>query len=796
MIKALAYLILFSAAGASAQTARGPTGDVALGASNIQAESLPPSTASTRIAMVVDSGAIGGCFDIVTSDANIAVTLILPNGTAVTAANASSLGFTLSAFTSDGSSDVPSFSMPGTHTLIEFTSAQATGNYQINADSSAVSAESALNVSYFPASSLGAAISVEERKYKVGETVVLAGLLFDGTKPVAGAAMTAVVATRFALGWRASVGGYTLVSQQRVSSTDSQYTYSAGLTNHGTAELGVIAGVTSSSAAVQVVSGTLVFGFVAANSTRVSANTFTIQQNSQAAFDPDALNWAATSAGTPAKIPLRDSGKYDYAPGDGIYTGSFVPRTAGEYTASLTATGTSRGVAFARTASTTFRVYEGFTTIGAFSDAPVDTDGNGLTDRIDVTVDVNVHTPGSYRFSMSLRSGKDDTVDERATMTLAAGPQRITLGFPAADLIRMGADGPYERVSALLRETGPDETVAAYLADGGPTQAYRLSSFDHGPIFFNGRNSAAGVAAEEGGTFDWLRIRLGVTLGPLPFGTSDWNCSWEGTLSDSTGAQIEFANWHTKYRAGFSSGDRAIILDFNGNRIARSGRNGPYIVSGVGLHCNDMALFPKAPFSTQAFTAAEFTYVAADFTLNAQPAVRVISQGKTVWYRLDLTLLGAFEGIVNVSATSLPPDARGVLGISSLRNSGPYPFKVTTATTTPTGVYSIPVGYSSGGVAKTLNLTLTVTSADVTIGIDPQDTGTLHAGQRQQFHATVPNTSNNAVVWSLSSPIGTIDATGLYIAPSPVPAPTKIFVRATTVVDPTIYQDLLVTLMP
>ena len=247
---------------------------------------------------------------------------------------------------------------------------------------------------------------------------------------------------------------------------------------------------------------------------------------------------------------------------------------------------------------------------------------------------------------------------------------------------------------------------------------------------------------------------------------------------------------------GVFVGDQAITLDFNGNRIAQSGMAGPYVVSGVGLHCDGVDLFMQTPFSTQAFAVSQFTYAAPDFVLGGQPAVRAIAQGETVEYTLNLTALGGFQGIVNFTATSFPQDASGVLGIASLPGSGIFPLDVTTAATTPTGVYSIPVGYSSGSVGKSLTLTLTVTSGDVSILMGPPNPGPLQAGQTQQFYATVQNTSNNGVIWSLSSPIGTIDATGLYTAPSSIASPTSLYVVATAVVDSTISQNILLTVTP
>ena len=246
---------------------------------------------------------------------------------------------------------------------------------------------------------------------------------------------------------------------------------------------------------------------VDANGTRASANTFTIQQSSQATFDPSVLTWNSGAVGTPVPISLLDSGQYDAATGDGIYTGSFVPPTSGEYTASLAASGTSGGAAFPRTATSKFQVNDPNASLGAFSDAPVDANGNGLTDIVNVTAAVTVQSAGSYRFTMNLRATNGMTMAASGTAALAAGPQQVTVGFPASGLIGLGVDGPYERVSALLlQEVGTSEAVAGYSADAVATQAYPLSSFDRGPMYFDGQNSATGIVTGQGSTFDILRV--------------------------------------------------------------------------------------------------------------------------------------------------------------------------------------------------------------------------------------------------------------------------------------------------
>ncbi len=68
----------------------------------------------------------------------------------------------------------------------------------------------------------------------------------------------------------------------------------------------------------------------------------------------------------------------------------------------------------------------------------------------------------------------------------------------------------------------------------------------------------------------------------------------------------------------------------------------------------------------------------------------------------------------------------------------------------------------------------------ITITIFPDST-TVQAGRTQQFTATVMGSSNTAVNWSAT--VGTINASGLYTAPSSVPTPPTGTVTATSQAD-------------
>ncbi len=168
----------------------------------------------------------------------MAVSLILPSGTEITTANASSFGFT---FTVIAEGNLPvdefqsAFSLPGTHTLIQVPAGQPSGTYHVKANASGVSADSGIIATYYSSSTVRVAASTNSANYKVGDTVVLSGLIFDETSPITGATVTATVSAPVSLSAQTSLGNYQLVSQQSVNSSLVDYSYSVTLTNTGPA---------------------------------------------------------------------------------------------------------------------------------------------------------------------------------------------------------------------------------------------------------------------------------------------------------------------------------------------------------------------------------------------------------------------------------------------------------------------------------------------------------------------------------------------------------------------------------
>jgi len=84
----------------------------------------------------------------------------------------------------------------------------------------------------------------------------------------------------------------------------------------------------------------------------------------------------------------------------------------------------------------------------------------------------------------------------------------------------------------------------------------------------------------------------------------------------------------------------------------------------------------------------------------------------------------------------------------------------------------------------------------VSISVTPV-TSALIAGQTEQFTATVTGTTNQAVNWTVSpAGVGTISATGLYMAPAAIAAQQTVTVGATSVADPTKSAAAAIALNP
>ncbi|MGH9591454.1 MAG: hypothetical protein ACRD5L_00075 [Bryobacteraceae bacterium] len=101
--------------------------------------------------------------------------------------------------------------------------------------------------------------------------------------------------------------------------------------------------------------------------------------------------------------------------------------------------------------------------------------------------------------------------------------------------------------------------------------------------------------------------------------------------------------------------------------------------------------------------------------------------------------------------------------------------------------------------SKSASAVVTLTeAAQISVQISP-GAATVLLGMNETFTATVSNSTNTAVIWSVNGQpggttvTGAISATGVYTAPGILPQPSSVIVRATSQADATRFAEAAVT---
>jgi hypothetical protein len=179
-------------------------------------------------------------------------------------------------------------------------------------------------------------------------------------------------------------------------------------------------------------------------------------------------------------------------------------------------------------------------------------------------------------------------------------------------------------------------------------------------------------------------------------------------------------------------------------------------------------------------------------------SVNVSPSSASVAVTVPQQFTATVSGNTNQSVTW---DVNGVAGgnavIGSINASGLYiaPSIVPSPSSVTVHATSTAVPSAAGSAV----VTITNPPPPVSIAVSPAS-ATVRAGRKQQFTATVQNTSNTAVTWTVNSilggnaTVGRISSTGLYTAPNTVPSPAGVTVAAVSAADPTKSASAAVTI--
>src|SRR5262245_51795815 len=171
--------------------AQAPTVSLTLSDARMAVDRLAPGTTSGEATFLVDQ-ATSIEVDIVSTIGTISTRVVTPTGTVIDAASIGGLGGELTLFEGRAGQDSPPITQvgePGFHFLYRFPAFGA-GVYRVQFDAgSGLTQEVAVITEFRTNSPVAVALLATEPQVAVGDTEVLTAAVFDGNRPVTGAAV-------------------------------------------------------------------------------------------------------------------------------------------------------------------------------------------------------------------------------------------------------------------------------------------------------------------------------------------------------------------------------------------------------------------------------------------------------------------------------------------------------------------------------------------------------------------------------------------------------------------------------
>ncbi len=314
-----------------------------------------------------------------------------------------------------------------------------------------------------------------------------------------------------------------------------------------------------------------------------------------------------------ATLTFADDGQNaDRRTNDGSYAALYkAPQQGGGYLIAINIAGTtSTGQAFEATEGGSIRVEPpNIELTGVYQEQAVDADNDGYIDYVRFEFEyTGPRSAETYYVSLFLKAENGEEVE------VSSGPipdltQPLAVKFPAEDMKKLQMDGPYQ-ISRV--EVSTESRLAlgiGYWDNLGQTAAYRLADLERRNTLLLPLRSDRGVDVDGDGLFDWLEVvfRVDVLLSGY-YGLS-------ADLDDKTGVELDSGHITSIYLA---RGAHDIPLAFSGEKIGRSGQDGPYIINNVLAYPlvkseRTTSTWVRDEFgSTQSYTCLQFSGCSGD----------------------------------------------------------------------------------------------------------------------------------------------------------------------------------------
>lgn len=213
--------------------------------------------------------------------------------------------------------------------------------------------------------------------------------------------------------------------------------------------------------------------------------------------------------------------------------------------------------------------------ITGITDRGVDSDGNGLYDRLEIEIALSNHIAGRYFILGNLIADDKQIESKTATADLDAGDVSAVLSFSGKKISRSGKDGPYI-VTLSLEDTGYG--VIDYRSF--VTSAYNHTQFQKNKAKPLDLYEELPIDTDGNGLYDILRMQYDIQI------DSAGIYFVNGWLEDSVGEAIDLF----EISVNSMPGTRRVDLDFAGAKIYEHGSDGPYVLRFLTIRDEDSKL--------------------------------------------------------------------------------------------------------------------------------------------------------------------------------------------------------------
>ena len=243
---------------------------------------------------------------------------------------------------------------------------------------------------------------------------------------------------------------------------------------------------------------------------------------------------------------------------------------------------------------------------GNYSDAGVDTDGDGLYNYLKLSVGVQITETEMYNVVAWLEdvTGTAEIVWASTGGMIATGTHTVDLFFDGRVIRESGLDGPYNVARVELRVSDRDLVIDAG-NDTYTTTAYAYTDFEPYDAQLSYTFNEATRDTDGDGLYDSLDVGVGLDI----YNAGSYTVT--GRLF-ANGNEVAFA----QSGASMATGTQVLTLTFDGQAIRQRRQDGPYLLGNVRLHdaSDSQVDFALSPYTTTAYAYTDFERGSAELT--------------------------------------------------------------------------------------------------------------------------------------------------------------------------------------